>query len=86
MKDDEIGCVRVWLKEDGSAFILHPDCWDSVLAAWQQGETFYTGRDCYDEPVTIKLGQVVVISRNTPEKQRQAREDRAADKLRDGDA
>lgn len=86
MKDDEIGAVRVWLKEDGSAFVLHPDCYDEIRAAWMDGEAFYTGRDCYDEPVTLRLGQVVAISRTTPEKQRQAREDRAADNLRDGDS
>jgi len=86
MKQDEIGCTQVWMKEDPDSFQLHPGCYDSLRAAWMKGEAFFEGRDCYDEVVTIKLGQVVAISHSTPEVRRQARADRAADKLRDGDA
>jgi hypothetical protein len=85
MKQDEIGCTQVWMKEDDNSFHFHPDCYEPLRAAWMNGEAFYTGRDCYDEPVTIRLGQVIAVSLSTPSVRAQAREDRRADKLRDGD-
>lgn len=87
MKQDEIGCVQVWMREDPDAWNLHPECYEPLREAWMRGEAFFTTRDCYDCPVTIKLGQVVGIALSTPEVRRQVREDRAADKLREsGDA
>jgi len=86
MKQDEIGCVQVWLKEDADSFQLHPSCEESLRSAWKNGEAFFDGQDCYGEPLTIKLGQVVCIARSSAEVRRQVREDRAADKLRDGEA
>jgi hypothetical protein len=74
------------MKEDPDAFQLHPDCYAVLRDAWKNGVAFFETTDCYGEPVTVKLGQVVAISRSSPEVRRQVREDRATDKLRDGDA
>jgi len=86
MKSDEIGCTHVWLKEDSDSFQLHPDCYEALRSAWMKGESFFEGRDTYDEPVTIKLGQIVAMSLSSAAVRQQVRTDRAADKLRDGDA
>ena len=85
MKQDEIGCTQIYLKEDPDPFQLHPDEYSKVREAWMKGEAFYTGRDCYGEAVTLKLGQVVAISESTAAVRAQAREDRKTDKMRDGD-
>lgn len=85
MKQDEIGCVQVWMRDDPDAFSLHPECYEPLREAWMRGEAFFTTRDCYDGPVTLKLGNVVAVALSTPAIRSQVRDDRAADKLRDSD-
>jgi hypothetical protein len=75
----------VWCKEDPDAFLLHPDCYAPLKTAWMNGEAFFTGRDAYGDEVIVKLGQVVAISRATPEAMAEAAEDAKADKLAGGD-
>lgn len=83
MRTQEIGCCRVWVREDSDAFLLHPDCYEALKLAWMRGEAFFTGRDCYEDELTIKLGAVVAISRATPEAMANAAADAKADKLRE---
>lgn len=81
MRGAEIGVCRVWCKEDPNAYLLHPDCYGPLKAAWMRGEAFFTGRDCYGDEMVVKLGQVVVISHATPNAMAEAAEDNKADKL-----
>lgn len=84
MRSEEIGCVRLWAKEDPNAFLLHPDLWADVRQAWMNGETFFEGRDCYDDLMVVKLSAIVVISLATPKAMAEAGEDAEADRLKRG--
>jgi hypothetical protein len=67
MRHNEIGCCRVWLKEDPDSFILHPRYYEDLKRAWMAGETFFTAKDCYESEVIIRLAAVVAITITTPE-------------------
>lgn len=82
MRSSEIGCCRVWCKEDPQAYLLHPDEYPSLKAAWMHGETFYTGKDTYGDEMVVKLATVCVISHATPEAMAAADADAKADKLK----
>lgn len=83
MRIQEIGVCRVWCKEDPDAFHLHPDHYLPLKAAWMRGEAFYVGTDAYGDEMTVKLGNVVMISHGTPEHMAQAAAEAEADKLKD---
>ena len=83
MKSDEIGSARVWVKEDPDCFALHPDCYDGLLRDWLAGAAFYTGPDLYGDETTIKLGQVVAVTRATPGAMAARRADAEADHQRE---
>lgn len=81
MRSSEIGCCRVWCRDDPGAYIFHPDCYDALKAAWMKGEAFFTGTDCYGDEITIKLGAVIVVNHATPEAMAAADRDAKADNL-----
>jgi hypothetical protein len=84
VRSSEIGCCRVWCKDDPSAYLLHPRHYEALKAAWMRGEAFYEGDDCYGEEMVVKLGHVVVISLATPAAMALADADAEADKLTRG--
>lgn len=79
VKSDEIGMVRVWMK-DGTWFAVHPDEWPTIRHAYVSGAAIYEGRDTYDSPVVIRLGNVAAIDYRAPEVIAQVRADERADK------
>ena len=83
MRSVEIGCTRIWTRDDPNAWLLHPDHYEYIKAAWMRGEAFYIGTDCYGDEMVVKLGAVIVISLATPEAMAAANEDAKADRLLD---
>ena len=72
---------RVWLREDNEAFMLHPDHFEPLKAAWMGGATFYIGSDCYGDEIVLKLATIAAISHGTPEAMNQAEADSETYKL-----
>lgn len=66
MRAHEIGHVKVWLRDDPEGFLLHPECYSDLKHAWTMGETFYTAKDHYGAPITLKLGAITAIGLSTP--------------------
>ena len=66
MRSDEIGACRVWMKGEGDPYFLHPDEYPRLKAAWIHGDTFFEGRDTYETPTVLKLGNVSMIDLVTP--------------------
>jgi len=83
VKIDEIGATRVWVKNDGSAFLFHPDCYAGVLAAWDGNERRFSGRDIYGDLLTVKVADIVCVSLATPEVLALAKQDEAEQKQRE---
>jgi hypothetical protein len=83
MRIDEIGATRVWVKGDASAFLFHPDCYASVLAAWDGNERRFTGRDLYGDLLTVKVADIVAVNLATPEVLAIARADEEEQKQRE---
>lgn len=63
---EEIGSCRVWVKGDKASFVLHPECFPGLKAAWMGGKAFHEGWDCYGDPIVVKLGEVVAVALWTP--------------------
>ena len=84
MRSSEIGCARVWVKDDTSAYLFHPDCYAELRAAWMRGEAFFTGHDCYGDELTVRLSAVLVVNHATPEAMALADRDAKADGLTEG--
>lgn len=62
-----MGATRVWVKGDGSAFLLHAECYEALLAAWDGNERRFAGRDLYGDPLTVKVADIVAVGLATPE-------------------
>lgn len=67
MRARDVGCTRVWLKEDTAPVEFELECHEALRDAWMAGKAFFDGKTLSGSEMTIKLGQVVLIVRCTPE-------------------
>lgn len=80
MRASEIGATRVWMKGDDTAFPLHPDCYEPLLAALTTNSAgFFRGWDCYDSPIFLRLSEIAAICKITPESTLKANLDEIVD-------
>lgn len=55
---DREGYCSVHMIDGSGRYLLTREHYEPVRTAWMRGEAFYTGRDCFGSPITIKLGRV----------------------------
>lgn len=73
----ETGFATVMFK-GGTCDRIHHGDFVRVRSEWQAGQAFSDCRDPYGDPISVKLGEVVAVSLNTPGGLADYRADQAA--------
>lgn len=79
IRERELGACYAYSRADGSAYRYDRSEYVALLAAWQAGKAFFTGRGLYGSAITIKLGDIIAVTHTTAEQLAAALADRRAD-------
>ncbi len=75
MREREVGATYAYSKSDGGAcFVLPIGDYPRLREEWMAGKAFYEGETFYGADLTLKLGDIVAISRNSPAALREIRQ------------
>jgi len=79
----ETGCTYLFPKTSGEPYILPCIVYESVLAAWHAGDTFFTTTNLWGGLCSFRLNDIVCISQSLPATITNARAELAELKARD---
>ncbi len=77
------GFTRFFVKATAEGFTVRAADYERMLSEWKAGRAFFDGIDCYGDPLTVKLGDVIAIVLATPAGIERYDEDQQIEKQRE---